>query len=392
MNSDVERVEQVQTAMAENDVDGIVVRLAENILFLTGYWAQIPGLCLCVVPREGAASLLIPDYEEPEASTYWAGDVRTFSAIRIGDTPTGVEIENHLRVLAREHGLVGGAVGFEGSFELLGLPTFTGEANAVAGPTQELLRTAFETARLVDVTGLLERIRAVKTERELEQIRTVNAIAKFGLDAFKHHAQPGITEAALVAEVEAEVTRKGHGHRGARAVRVCATVCSGPDMGHAWQYFRSRARVIEPDDVVMLEMGTVADGYWSDHTRTVVAGKATSRQREAFDAAREAAAAGFAACIPGATGGAVDAAARASCSSAGFEQFPHHTGHGVGFRYHESLPQLVPGSDHVLEANMVVVTEPGIYEPGLGGFRWEDNAVVTASGAIPLVTTDYGLD
>ena len=60
--------------------------------------------------------------------------------------------------------------------------------------------------------------------------------------------------------------------------------------------------------------------------------------------------------------------------------------------YDESRPQLVPGSDHVLEQGMVIVTEPGIYEEGLGGFRWEDNAVVTADGAVRLVKTDYGLD
>ena len=73
----------------------------------------------------------------------------------------------------------------------------------------------------------------------------------------------------------------------------------------------------------------------------------------------------------------MDAASRAACAAAGFEQFPHHTGHGVGFRYHESLPWLTRGSEDVVEAGMAIVTEPGVYEKGLGGFRWEDNAVVT---------------
>jgi Xaa-Pro aminopeptidase len=106
-------------------------------------------------------------------------------------------------------------------------------------------------------------------------------------------------------------------------------------------------------------------------------------------AAQEAA---FAAARPGATGGEVDAASRTACAEAGFEQFPHHTGHGVGFRYHESLPWITKGSDQVLEANMTIVTEPGVYEDGLGGFRWEDDAVVTRDGAVRLVETDYGLD
>lgn len=102
--------------------------------------------------------------------------------------------------------------------------------------------------------------------------------------------------------------------------------------------------------------------------------------------------AAFAAARPGATGDAVDAASRAACRDAGFEQFPHHTGHGVGFRYHESLPWITKGSAERLEANMTIVTEPGVYEDGLGGFRWEDDAVVTPEGAVRLVETDYGLD
>jgi len=196
-----------------------------------------------------------------------------------------------------------------------------------------------------------------------------------------------------MAAVESAICARGHGHNGARVVRGYATVYSGRDLASGWQYFRSRTRVVEPDDVVMLELGTVADGYWSDHTRTVVAGSATSRQRAAYEAVRAAARAAFAAAVPGATGGTVDAAARASCATAGFTQFPHHTGHGVGFRYHESRPQLVPGGTHVLAENMVIVTEPGIYDVELnGGFRYEDNAVVTATGAVGLATTDYDLD
>jgi Xaa-Pro aminopeptidase len=124
----------------------------------------------------------------------------------------------------------------------------------------------------------------------------------------------------------------------------------------------------------------------------VIAGRAADRQREAFAAMRAAADASFAAATPGATGHDVDTASRAVVAAHGFEQFPHHTGHGTGFRYHESRPQLVPGSDHVLEAGMVIAVEPGIYEEGLGGFRWEDDAAITPDGAQRLTETDYGLD
>jgi Xaa-Pro aminopeptidase len=239
---------------------------------------------------------------------------------------------------------------------------------------------------------MLERVKAVKTDAELERLRITNEVAVLGLNAFKEHAVPGRTEAEIAAEVGRAIVAGGHGHRGARVVRCYPIVCSGPQTVTGWQYFRSRNRPVERDDVVMLELGTVVDGYWSDHTRTVVAGTATERQRSAMAAVLAAQEVAFATSVPGTTGDAVDRAARDVCAAAGFEQFPHHTGHGVGFRYHEAMPWLTKGSEQELSAGMVVVAEPAIYADGLGGFRSEDDAVVTAKGAVRLGETSYGLD
>jgi len=388
-----ERIAELQAAMAGDGVEAVVARLAENVVLLTGWYVQIPGLGIVVVPREGPPSLLVPEYEADEAAAVWGGDIRTFPAIRNDGPAPGERIQQLLTELADEHGVRGAAVGFEGSFESIAPASIHGEPNAVALPTQALIRETFVTEQLVDVTETLEAMRAIKSDRDLEKLRTVNEIAVIGLNAFKEHAVRGRSEVEIMAAVEAAVCAEGHGHNGARVVRAFATVYSGPDVADAWQYFRSRTRVVERDDVVMIEMGTVADGYWADHTRTVIAGSAEPRQREAYEAARAGAAAAFAAAVPGATGGSVDTASRDTIAKNGFTQFPHHTGHGVGFRYHESRPQLVPGGEHVLAERMVVVTEPGVYGVALrGGFRHEDDAVVTPSGAVPLATTDYDLD
>jgi len=386
------RVEQIQAAMAEAGTDAVVLRLPENVMLATGWWVQIGGLGITVVPREGPATLLIPEYEAPEAAGYWQGDVRTFPAIRFDGPLPATEIPRLLGELAAEHGLAGAAIGYEGSYEASAPAQIDGEPNAVAAPTMNLIRSAFQTERLVDVTASLEPIKARKTDHDVEKLRVTNEIARFGLDAFKEHALAGATEAEIAAAVGALIVAKGHGYKGARVVRCYPTVWSGPETSTGWQYFRSRDRRVEPNDVVMLELGTAADGYWADHTRTVVAGTATDRQREAMSAVFEAQHAAFDAARPGATGGDVDAASREACAAAGFEQFPHHTGHGVGFRYHEAMPWITKGSDQVLELGMTIVTEPGIYEDGLGGFRWEDNAVVTPDGAVRLVETEYGLD
>ena len=389
----LDRVSQLQRAMAAEDVDALVLRLPENVLLVTGWYVQLPGLGMVVVPREGAACLLVPDYEAPEAESIWRGEIRTFPVIRNDRPPTGPALEGLLRGLAREHSLHGGAIGFEGSFETLGPPSLAGEPNAVGLPTQALIKETCTTDRLVDMTEALESIRTVKTDRDLEKLRTVNEIAMIGLNAFKEAARPGKSEVEIMARVEAEICARGHGHDGARVVRAYATVYSGPDLADGWQYFRSRTRVVEENDVVMIEIGTVADGYWCDHTRTVVAGKAKPRQRRAYETARAACEMALTAAVPGVTGGRVDEISRRSCADAGFIQFPHHTGHGLGFRYHESRPQLVPGGEHVLAENMVIAAEPAIYETELnGGFRHEDNAVVTGDGAVVLAATDYDVD
>jgi Xaa-Pro aminopeptidase len=388
----VTRVEQVQEAMGELGLDAVFLRLPENVMLTTGWWVQIGGLGIVLVPREGAATLLIPEYEATEAGSYWPGDVRTFPAIRFDGPLPATEIPRLLGELAAEHGLAGGSIGYEGSYEAAAPAQIDGEPNAVAAPTIALIRSAFETDALVDVTAMLEPIKARKTERDIEKLRVTNEIARFGLDAFKEHTVAGRTEAEIAAAVGAAIVANGHGYKGTRVVRSYPTVWSGPETASGWQYFRSRDRRVEPDDVVMLELGTAADGYWADHTRTVVAGKASGRQEEAMAAVFTAQEAAFAAARPVATGDDVDAASRTACSAAGFEQFPHHTGHGVGFRYHEALPWLTKGSEHELEAGMAIVTEPGVYEEGLGGFRWEDDAVVTSEGALRLVESDYGLD
>ena len=387
------RVEQLQPQLRSAGVDVAVIRMTENVLFVSGHFVQIAGAGFVVVPAEGEATLLVPEYEAPEAAQVWDGELETFPVIR-NDRPSALEVvRERLGVLAARHAN-GGTVGYEGSAETLAPPAQAGEASAVALPTRRLLEEAFGGRELTDVTELLEATKAVKTEREHEKLEIANEIAGFGMLAFKEvAARPGRTEVEIAAAVETAIEVEGHGYRDARVVRGYATVYSGPELENGWQYFRSRPRRVEPGELVMLELGTLVDGFWADHTRTVAAGRATSEQHAAYDAVRRAAAAAFAAAVPGATGGDVDSTSRATCASAGFEQFPHHTGHGVGFRLHESRPQLVPGSVHELRENMVIVTEPGIYRAELeGGIRYEDAAVVKHGGVQLLGGTDYEFD
>jgi Xaa-Pro aminopeptidase len=388
------RVRQLQGELLRLGLAGAVLRLPENVLLMTGYLAQIPGMALMMVPVSGEGVLFVPEYEIDEVAAVWGGQVEGFDVIRNDRPAPAVAIERLVADFGRRLELTGGRIGLELGFETVAPPSMAGEPAAVAEPTRSLCKRAMNLDHdAQDLTEALEAIRAVKTARELERIRLVNEVAGAGLDAFKLAARPGRSEVDVMADVERAVMVAGHGYRGVRTARAWATVYSGPDLASGWRYFRSRTRQIEPNDVVMLEIGTSVDGYWADHTRTVVAGRATALQRKAFEAVRSAVASALAAAVPGATGASVDAAARTACEASGFEQFPHHTGHGVGFRYHESRPQLTPGSTDKLVAGNVIAVEPGIYSDELsGGFRHEDDAVITASGAQLLGGTDFDLD
>src|SRR4029453_14552199 len=107
-----------------------------------------------------------------------------------------------------EHRLAGAPMGYEGSFEAVAPPQIDGEPNSVARPTIDLIRSAFETEELVDVTCALEKLKALKKEHDLEGPRITNEIACFGLDAFKEHAVAGRTEAEIAAEVGRAITAK----------------------------------------------------------------------------------------------------------------------------------------------------------------------------------------
>ncbi|NLT05622.1 MAG: aminopeptidase P family protein [Solirubrobacterales bacterium] len=403
-----ERVVQIQQRMAEQQLDAVVLYLAENIVLTSGFYVRIPGLGMIAVPREGQATLMVADYDLDRARRTWEGDLRTFTAV--ADT-TGLEgpltknlqgllgvgpsVDRFLREFAAEHGARGGRVGFEGSFEQVAPPILV-EPNTVGLPTQEFLRATFETEALVDFTDALEDIRSVKLPHDLEKLAIADEIVRFGMDAFRAAATPGATEAEVRSAIESAICNRGHGYRGVETVRATCCVAAGDHLlSHGWNYPITGSRRIEDGDLVMVEMGTVVDGYWADTTRTLVAGRpGTELQREADAVVRAAIEAALATAVPGATGGEVDAAARGVCVASGLDGvYPHQTGHGTGFRYHEMRPNLVPKGSSVLREGMCLALEPAFYSEALGGgVRHEHNAYVTADGAVPFGSLDFPFD
>jgi Xaa-Pro aminopeptidase len=154
---------------------------------------------------------------------------------------------------------------------------------------------------------------------------------------------------------------------------------------------RPTDRVVQSGDLVVVDFGSMVDGYRSDMTRTFSIGEPSEELAHLVEVVAVAQALGVAAVGPGATGAAVDGAARESLTAAGYgEMFLHSTGHGVGLDIHEA-PSVAASAADILAPGTVVTVEPGAYVAGRAGVRIEDTLLVTDSGCRPLTmsTKDY---
>ena len=381
----MDRIAQTVRWMENEHLDALVLRLPENIVMLSGYHPLLGASAVVVTPAGGAV-VIAADVESPEVERGWNKNVRFYALPGPGLVASFPSIVREIQGFRK-----GGRVGYEGSYEWIAPPANFAEANAVGEPTRQLIQETFETEDVVDVTADLTSLKAVKTSYEIARLRITNEIAAFGLQAFKEAVAPGRREIDIASDVEAAIRRKGTGYKGVLVARAVCQVTSGPDTVVHWRYAASGTRVVGEGETVMLEIGTTADGFWADHTRTLVAGRPNDRQREIYAAVAESVDAAFLASKPGVTGGEIDAAARQSLKRHGLE-YPHHTGHATGFRYHEASLAIVPGSQDVVEEGMVHVAEPGFYLEGLGGFRIEDDVVVASTGAERLSHLTYNLD
>jgi Xaa-Pro aminopeptidase len=227
------------------------------------------------------------------------------------------------------------------------------------------------------VDGLVEDLRVVKDAWELATLREAGRRLSNVAKCIIPKALRGIVERELASLVEWELRRLGFDKPAFDTI-----VASGPNA--ALPHYRAGDRRLEDGDLVVVDFGGMFRGYAVDMTRTVTIGPAAPRQTECLRAVAAAQRAGFRAARMGAAGDAVDQAARQVLVEAGMgEAFGHGLGHGLGLEVHERprLSMRRPGVEaEVLTAGMVFTLEPGVYFPGWGGVRIEDDVVVTDRG------------
>ena len=239
-------------------------------------------------------------------------------------------------------------------------------------------------AELIPVSGVIEKLRLIKTDAEIKILKEAAEIADSAFTHILQFIHPGVSELEVSNELEFFMRKAG-----AASSSFDTIVASG--YRSALPHGVASDKMIEKGDFVTLDFGAYYHGYVSDITRTIAVGEPDAKLKEIYDIVLEAQKRGVAGIKPGMSGKEADALTRDYITEKGYgEYFGHSTGHGIGLEVHEG-PALSLKSDLVLEPGMVVTVEPGIYIPGLGGVRIEDDTVITSKGNETLTHSDKEL-
>ncbi|MFQ5577377.1 MAG: M24 family metallopeptidase [Anaerolineae bacterium] len=242
-----------------------------------------------------------------------------------------------------------------------------------------LLATFAPGATVSAADPLIAAMRMLKEADEVRRMKAAVALAEGVLRDTLPAIQIGMTEKEVAAKLMVGLLTAG-----SEPVPFAPLVQTGPT--GAAPHAAAGGRTLEAGHLLIIDFGARVEGYVSDITRTVAVGQIDDAARQIYRAVQDANRAGRAAAAPGAACQDVDRAARRVIEQAGFGQyFTHRTGHGLGLQGHEP-PFIVDGNNEVLQPDMTFTVEPGIYIPGLGGVRIEDDVLVTGAGAESLTT------
>lgn len=384
---DTARHQRIAETMLREECDGLVCRMPQNVVMLTGYQPML-GNSFCIVSLNASDDLeirlVVPADEVDLVPTDGVVEVKTYTEetmTHIGDTIEAVC--DPLGELIRAANFPrDGSIGCEGGHS----PIATGYTQVgVPGPmTLELLREFLPEATLCDATGMLDELASIKTAAELAHIRIAETVAYQGFCAAREAVRRGATEAAVSAATYAALLEAGYDAPGAMHVLPYVHVMSGPRAALAYRAFNLTSnRTIQQGDPVTVQMEIGVNGYWAELTRTFFAGDPGETWRAAHMACINAQDAALHVIRAGVSGKDADNAARQVMDSAGLGQaFKHGLGHGFGFQAinHAAAPVLHPASSSVLADGMIHNMEPAVYIEGQGGLRLNDNVLVRTTG------------
>jgi len=350
------RIENVRKSLAEAEVDTLMVLVAENRYYLSGYtgedsqFDETAGALF--ITRDDLILATDPRFDTQAAQEAPVYDIVCYKEGLAKELPAIVK-----RLETRKLG-----------FESVRLSCL--QYNKM----REALSEAELETTLVPVEDIVENLRVIKTEDEIEATRKSLAVAEDAFEAVLAKLEPGMTETEGAWQLEIAVREKGG--KGLSFPTICAS-----GRNSALPHAIPGQQTFRVGDPLLFDWGVFAGHYCSDTTRTVVLGKPDGLFKRIYTTVLEAQRKAIAAIKDGASSKAVDAAARDFIDGTEFKgKFAHGTGHGTGLAVHEA-PRLSPLRDETLQAGMIVTVEPGIYLPEWGGIRLENQVVVREDGA-----------
>jgi Xaa-Pro aminopeptidase len=375
------KLERVQSLLVEGDIDALVVRAPDNVVYLTNYWSM-KGYAFAVFPREGEATLVVLEAQEQEAiAAAWTADVRPFRFYDPDDPrpPTAHALDATIDVL-RDRGLTG-RLGIELTQSSQSADRMQGEPTVF---TYDYFTTFLEFAgEVVDAVPLLTAARTRKTAQEVERMRLANEIADLSLRHVREHIEPGMATSEVAAMWAGRVHDAGIGYQGKVSMaHGYPLVWSGPGI---MTFTHTKDLPVVADEPTLFEIWVCADGYWNDLTKNMVPGRLTPRYQRLLDTLLGVWHDAIDYAKPGASLAGLDVLIRRGITEAGYDSPSHPIAHGVGARAHEApWPHRAREGD--IEEGMVLAIEPGTYFPEGGGLRLEDNFLITATGNEKLST------
>jgi len=347
------RVAALVDGLTAAHLDGLLLTGLPNIRYLTGFSGSS---ALLVVSQRDV--VLITDFRY---QTQVANEVGDLARIVIEPSSLWTGLWQQLALL--------------GGLQVLGFET----AHIIHRDFQRLLEAGsrWQWRPTVD---LVETLRERKDETEIARISEAADVATAALERTLPQVKVGMTELAVAGILE-----KALRDAGSEGFAFPSIVASGPRA--ALPHAMSSSRQLETGDLLLMDFGAVVAGYCSDLTRTVVIGTASAEHRGVYDIVRVANERGTTGVRAGMSGRDADALARDYIERAGYGAlFGHSLGHGIGLEVHEA-PRLARTAEGVLAEGAVVTIEPGVYRPGWGGVRIEDDVVLGADG--PRILTQF---
>ncbi|QDT66602.1 M24 family metallopeptidase [Calycomorphotria hydatis] len=260
------------------------------------------------------------------------------------------------------------------------------ESNHVSVAQWESFRDEFSPTEMIPISGLVEKLRVIKDAHEVKRIREAVRLAERSYRQLIPSLVEGMTEMEASAQLEYSARKFG-----ALGYSFEAIIAMGDRA--ALPHYRPGPLPLTPDGLLLIDWGVVEpEGYCSDLTRCVRTGKLSTKLQRIYEVVAEAQRKAIAEIRPGIELKEVDAVARNVIEAAGFgKRFGHGLGHGIGLAVHEA-PRLSAQVEGTLRPGMVVTVEPGIYLPGQGGVRIEDDVLVTKDGHEVLSTLPRELE